>query len=185
MKWERWMMVQALPGEQPNTDSTTSHEKNNIRMYVVHTPGYVNHSVFRFRSVVGAARTYKFAISKKNSLFSNSSVNHNKRFTFRNDVLLGEFWLCEIWAGKKRSKRKERGRRIDQKSEGNLLGWGRVDLIGWWSLPLVIFSIITSYFTSIVLRSRQVQMRIRIYLMWFRISYEPNFNILTYIFNVG
>lgn len=30
---------------------------------MVHTPGYMNHSVFRFRSVGDAACTYKFAIS--------------------------------------------------------------------------------------------------------------------------
>lgn len=51
-------MVQAIPGEQLKRERTMSQEMNTMRMYVVHTPGYVNHSVFRFRSVGGTAFTY-------------------------------------------------------------------------------------------------------------------------------
>ena len=51
-----------MPGEQPKTERTRSHEKNRIKMYVVQTPGYVNHSVFLFRSGGGTAFTYRFAI---------------------------------------------------------------------------------------------------------------------------
>lgn len=61
-KWERLTMVQAVPGVQPKTERTTSQEKKRMSMYVVHTPGYVNHSVFRFISAGGTAFTYKFAI---------------------------------------------------------------------------------------------------------------------------
>lgn len=55
-------MVHAMPGVQPKTERTRSHEKNKNNIYVVHTPGYMNHSVFRFRSAGRTAFTYKFAI---------------------------------------------------------------------------------------------------------------------------
>lgn len=53
-----------MPGEQPKTERIMSQEKKRMRIYVVHTPGYVNHSVFLFRSVVGTAFTYKLAIQR-------------------------------------------------------------------------------------------------------------------------
>lgn len=61
-KWARLTMVQAMPGEQPKTERTINQEKNSMSIYVVHTPGYVNHSVFLFRSAGIVAFTYRFAI---------------------------------------------------------------------------------------------------------------------------
>lgn len=58
-------MVQAMPGVQPETERTRSQAKKRNKMYVVHTPGYVNHSVFLFRSGGGDAFTYKFAIVER------------------------------------------------------------------------------------------------------------------------
>jgi hypothetical protein len=55
-------MVQAMPGEQPKMERTRSQEKKRMRIYVVHTPGYMNHSVFLFGSAGGTAFTYRFAI---------------------------------------------------------------------------------------------------------------------------
>lgn len=67
-------MVQAIPGEQLKRERTISHEMNRMRMYVVHTPGYVNHSVFRFRSVGGTAFTYILYLARAYASFQSDPI---------------------------------------------------------------------------------------------------------------
>ena len=65
-KWARLTMVQAKPGEEPKTKIKRNQEKKRMRIYVVHTPGYVNQAVFLFRSGGGMALTYRFAMTSRN-----------------------------------------------------------------------------------------------------------------------
>ena len=74
-KCARLTMVQAMPGEQPKTESTRIQEKKRMRMYVVQTPGYVNHSVFLFRSAGGTAFTYSFAMNSEDTLLTKKNPN--------------------------------------------------------------------------------------------------------------
>lgn len=58
-----------MPEEQLKRERTRSHDMNRMDRYVVHTPGYVNHSVFLFRSVGGTVLTY---------IFSSPSLTNNQ-----------------------------------------------------------------------------------------------------------
>ena len=62
VKWPRWTSVQAMPGVQPKMESMRSQETKRMKMWVVQTPGYMNHSVFLFRCGGGTACMYSFAI---------------------------------------------------------------------------------------------------------------------------
>lgn len=92
-------MVQAIPGEQPKIESTSSQEKKRIRIQVVQTPGYMNHSVFLFRSAGGTAFTYRLAIHKFPFLGFDSETRKNLKSLvgFDWDELVFVYWIV-IWS---------------------------------------------------------------------------------------